>query len=82
MPLDNSMYPDMNEEEWMPRESKIYDRSFAWFPHRCTQSNYVIWFQWGRRYQQWVGYGDSRYSKWIWLTEQEYLIYCLKAGNE
>jgi hypothetical protein len=81
MPLDNSMYPTMQEDVWMPRLS-VYDKSFAWLPHRCTQSNRVIWLRWGRRYQQWVGYGDGRYLKYIWLTEKEYLMYCLKAGNE
>ena len=81
MPLDNSMYPDMNEDAWIPRAA-VYVKRFAWLPHRCTQSNCVIWLRWGRRKLQWVGYGDARYSKWIWLTEQEYIIYCLKAGNE
>ena len=81
MPLDNSMYPNMNEDVWIP-PVPVYIKSFAWLPHRCTQSNCIIWFQWGRRYQQWIGYGDARYSKWIWLTEQEYLILCLKADNE
>ena len=81
MPLDNSMYPTMQEDVWMPRLS-VYDECFAWLPHRCTQSNCVIWLRWGRRKLQWVGYGDAQYSKWIWLTEQEYLIYCLKADNE
>lgn len=81
MPLDRSMYPAMQEDVWMPRLS-VYDKSFAWLPHRCTQSNYVIWLRWGRRKHQWVGYGDTQYSKWIWLTEKEYLIYCLKAANE
>ena len=82
MPLDNSMYPDMNEEVWLPKETEIYDRSFAWLPHRCTQSNCVIWLRWGRRKHQWVGYGDTQYMIWIWLTEEEYIIYCLKAANE
>ena len=81
MPLDNSMYPTMQEDMWIP-PVPVYIKSFAWLPHRCTQSNCIIWFQWGRRYQQWIGYGDARYSKWIWLTEQEYLILCLKADNE
>ena len=81
MPLDNSMYPDMNEDAWIPRVA-VYVKRFAWLPHRCTQSNCVIWLRWGRRKLQWVGYGDAQYSKWIWLTEEEYLIYCLKATNE
>jgi len=81
MPLDNSMYPTMQEDVWMPR-FPVYDKCFAWLPHRCTQSNCVIWLRWGRRYQQWVGYGDTQYSKWIWITEEEYLILCLKAIHD
>ena len=81
MPLDNSMYPNMNEDMWIP-PVPVYIKSFAWLPHRCTQSNCVIWLRWGRRKHQWVGYGDTQYMIGIWLTEEEYLIYCLKADNE
>ena len=75
MPQDNLMYsgPMFRIITW--------ERKFAIFPHRCISSNRIIWLKYAREgyFIKGLGEGDA---EWLWLTEEEYLLLCLKAVNE
>jgi hypothetical protein len=75
MPQDNLIYagPMIRAIAW--------GRMFAVLPHRCIRSRKIIWFKYARSGYLITGLGQGD-SGWVWMTEQEYLIHCLKAGNE
>ena len=75
MPLDNLMYSGVM---W---RTITWERQFAVLPHRCVRSNAIIWFKYARSGYHITGLGEGD-AEWLWITEQEYVIQCLKAGYE
>ena len=75
MPLDNLIYsgPMFRTITWQ--------RKFAVLPHRCIRSNATIWLKYAREGYLIKGLGEGD-AEWLWLTEEEYLILCLKAIHD
>jgi hypothetical protein len=69
MPLDNIFYTNA-----------IWFRTFAWFPKWSHISGQLIWLRFAMEGTEITGLGISD-LKWIWLTEQEYLIYLLRTRS-
>ena len=65
-------------------QSSFYYRAgwqlkFAWLPHRCINSNRIIWLRFGYLGTAvWTGPGTPVYE-YNWLTKEEYLINKLKG---
>lgn len=54
--------------------SRPWKKTFAWRPQRCCRSGQRIWMSWAYS-------GQSRYiinTPVLWMTQQEYLIKCLR----
>lgn len=78
MPLDNSMYPSMQEDIWMPRPYN-WSNEFAWLPHRSVQSGRIIWLcrAWRCETFKTVTKQYKKVNRWVWMTDQEYVVKCL-----
>jgi hypothetical protein len=54
--------------------------AFAWFPHRCDQSDQIIWLKFAYLGTAvWHGPGTPAFET-HWMTKEEYLIWCLTNG--
>ena len=75
MPLDNGFDGDR-----LFYAQATWRLSFAWLPHRCDQSNRLIWLEFGYEGTAvWHGPGTPAYEM-HWLSKEEYLVWRLKNG--
>lgn len=63
----------------------VFNKKFAWFPHRCKLSNRVIWLQMAQYATEiWNRSGDTRGPRYenYWHHDHEHLIWILKKQEK
>ena len=79
MPLDNLMYSQRFNSK--NRSIVYWSKKFAWLPQRSVESKHLIWFKYAREGLVIADFGAYD-AEHVWLTEDEYLILCLKAIHD
>ncbi len=76
MPLDN-LFLIGNHAIY---SNVVFNRKFAWFPHRCKLSNRIIWLQMAQYVtEMWISIRiDGPIYENYWHHDHEHLIWLLK----